>query len=147
MEYIKKNIGILINSVLFLLLVLSPTPYSISREPVHIDTTSSAARAAVELKIKPVEPPKTDNPVLKETEDILDILKFVLAQAAIIFWILAIIAIFYSAYLYLTSAGDKTAVATARNYLMYAIAAMAIGIISYSVPGLIQDILKTATGN
>jgi hypothetical protein len=146
MEYIKYRIGFIINSILFLLLVLSPVPYNISRETIHIDTATPVAQAD-DLNIKPVNPPKTTNAILTEDEDILDIFRFVLRQAANIFWILAIIFIFYSAYLYLTSAGDKTAVTTARNYLMYAIIAMAIGIISYSIPGLVQDILKTATGN
>jgi magnesium-transporting ATPase (P-type) len=83
---------------------------------------------------------------LKSVDDILKLLDKIQQWAAQIFWIIAIIAVFYSAYLYATSAGDKAAITKARDQLKYAILAMAIAILAYGLPELVKNILSAGAG-
>jgi magnesium-transporting ATPase (P-type) len=92
------------------------------------------------------DPPGGSGAPLKSFDDILKLLDKVQQWAAQIFWIIAIIAVFYSAYLYATSGGDKTAVTKARDQLKYAIIAMAIAILAYGLPELIKNILGAGAG-
>jgi uncharacterized membrane protein SirB2 len=100
--------------------------------------------AQTEAKVTEVKPPVSENSVLTEGKQVINIFQYALTQAANIFWIMALILVIYSAYLYLTSGGDKTAVTTARNYLMYAIIAMAVAIVSYGLPQFVKSVLESA---
>jgi hypothetical protein len=91
-----------------------------------------------------LNPVAIENSVLTEGKQVINIFQYALTQAANIFWIMALILVIYSAYLYLTSGGDKTAVTTARNYLMYAIIAMAVAIVSYGLPQFVKSVLESA---
>lgn len=52
----------------------------------------------------------------------------------------AVILILYSAFLYLTSGGDEEKVKTAKKYLVYAIIAVAIGIVAKGIVYLIVQL-------
>jgi len=61
-----------------------------------------------------------------------------------IFMIVAVIAIIYSAFLYLTAAGDETKVTKARKALTYAIIAIVIALLAGSIPILLENILRNS---
>lgn len=55
---------------------------------------------------------------------------------------LASIFLIYAAYLYLTAAGDAEKVGQAKNIIIYAVVALAIGLVAWTIPALINNILK-----
>ena len=59
-----------------------------------------------------------------------------------IFLIVAVIAIIYTAFMYLTSTGDPTKLKKARTSLTFAIVAIAIAILAAGIPTLIQNLLE-----
>jgi hypothetical protein len=74
-------------------------------------------------------------------QQILDLIDKVLTWFARIFWIFAIGAVFYSAFLFLTASGNPERVKKAKNQLLYAVIAMAIGILAWGAPKLIENVL------
>jgi hypothetical protein len=141
MTTVIKKISPLVNVLLFLALILSPVPF-ISTTTTYQAPTSVMAQT--NAKVTQVNPPTSEDSILTKDEQVINVFKYALTQAANIFWILALILVIYSAYLYLTSGGDKAAVTTARSYLMYAIIAMAVAIVSYGLPQFIKSVLKSA---
>lgn len=89
-----------------------------------------------------VTPPTTESGPLSGASGILDIFRKLLKAAAILFWILAVLFIFYAGYKYLTSAGDPKAVETANKQLLYAAVAIAVGLMAYGMPRLVDSVLR-----
>ncbi len=54
---------------------------------------------------------------------------------------LAVIFILYAAFLYLTSGGDEEKVGTAKKYLVYAIIAVAVAVLSKGIVMVVQSFL------
>lgn len=75
-------------------------------------------------------------------DDVLNILNRFQTWFATAFWIFAIGFGLYSAYLFLFAAKEPKNYDAAKNALFYTIIAMAIGIIVYGLPTLIQNILN-----
>mgnify|MGYP001595362602 CR=1 FL=1 len=66
--------------------------------------------------------------------NIFDFLFYIISFLAALFLI-------YAAYVYLTAAGDAEKVTTAKNIILYAIIAIVIALIAWSLPKLIESIL------
>lgn len=112
----KKFILIFIFNILFLNFVLAvPTPPSIPKDP-------SA-------------PWQTKN-------DIIEFFDGLLKTFAIIFWILAVGASFYAGYLFLFSGGAEEKIGKAKKMVLYAIIAIALGLMAYALPSLICSFLS-----
>jgi hypothetical protein len=72
---------------------------------------------------------------------ITDVYGYITTIANWLFGILlaiAVIFILYSAFLYLTSGGDEEKVGKAKSYLVYAIIAVAIGLLARGIVALVQ---------
>ena len=54
----------------------------------------------------------------------------------------AVIFVIYAAFLYLTSGGDEGKVTTAKNYIIYAIIAVIVGILAKTIISFAQSIIK-----
>ncbi|MCL5017460.1 MAG: pilin [Patescibacteria group bacterium] len=59
-----------------------------------------------------------------------------------LFFVAAILFIFYAAWLYLTAAGDEDKVAKAKNQLMYSIVAIAVALLAGTMRYIVQSILS-----
>lgn len=59
-----------------------------------------------------------------------------------LFWIIAVLMIFYAAYLYLTSAGDEDKNKKAKQQFLYAIIAIAIALVATAVPSIVQSVFR-----
>jgi len=64
-----------------------------------------------------------------------------------IFLIIAVIAIIYTAFMYLTAAGDAEKVKKAHKALTYSIVAIVVAILAGSIPILIQNLLGGSSGS
>jgi len=62
-----------------------------------------------------------------------------------IFMIVAVMGLIYSAFMYLTAAGDMEKVKKARMSLTYAIVAIVVALLAGSMPTLLQNLLKEGT--
>lgn len=139
-SYIRNYGGLTINIFLFLALVLAPLPVRFNGN--HL-TNNESVSAQQTQDITPVPiPTKTNGSPITTVDNILSVFKNALRFTAILFWIAAIGCIFYSAYLFLMAGGDPKLATTARNYLFYAMIAMAIGITAYAFPLLVKNILS-----
>jgi uncharacterized membrane protein len=56
--------------------------------------------------------------------------------------VLAVILVLYSAFLYITSAGDETKVGTAKKALLYAAIGIAIVLLAYSITPILEQLLQ-----
>lgn len=85
--------------------------------------------------------PKDPKAPIKTYGDIESWFDTAAGWVATIFWIAAVVAVFYSAYLFLFSGGDTEKTTKARQVLWYAVIAIAIGLMAYGFPAFIDSIL------
>ena len=94
-----------------------------------------------------IGPPAYKGPEgLGEVTGWIKLLKKVLEWAATSFWIFAIIMLFIAAYTYLTAAGEPEKVKKAHKLLLYAVIAIAVGLLAYGIPKLVEDFLGGGGG-
>ena len=53
----------------------------------------------------------------------------------------AVIMFLYSGFLYMTSSGDSKKVRMAHQSLLWAVVGLAVGLIAFSVPGIVRNFL------
>lgn len=82
-----------------------------------------------------------DPPPVTTVKDIVKILDKLQVYIADIFWIIAVVAVLYSAYLYALSGGSDKKIGAAKDQLIYAAIAIAIALMAYGLPTLIKNIL------
>lgn len=79
---------------------------------------------------------------ITSVQDIFDIIQTIINWLAATFFAVAVIFIFYAAYLYLTAAGDPEKLTKAKNQLIYSIVAIAIGLIAFSVTTIVSNFIR-----
>ncbi len=84
-----------------------------------------------------VNPPGGTTPGPESVGEAIGWFGTVLSWVANIFWIAAILFIFWAAFLYLTAAGDPEKVKKASHTLLYAVIAIVIGLMAYGIPKLV----------
>lgn len=89
--------------------------------------------------------PHTPGPITSP-QGIVNLINIVLYRVATIFWIAAAGFIFYAAFLYLTAGGDSERVKKAHKQLLYAIIAIAVGLMAYGLPLLVYNFLAAGGG-
>ena len=77
-----------------------------------------------------------------DVEGLLQIFGKILGYVSAAFWIAAIGAGFYAAFLFLTAAGDAEKVKKARTMLWYTVIAIAVGLMANTLPALVDNILS-----
>jgi heme/copper-type cytochrome/quinol oxidase subunit 2 len=112
-------------SILSFILVTSPSMMALAQQP------------------PPIVPPPLGGPgPVQSPEEAISLLRQVLVWLATIFWILAVIFIFWSAFNYLTARGDQEKADKAKKMLWYAIVAIAIGLMAYAIPTFVDRFLR-----
>lgn len=101
------------------------------------------AAAQVTPRIQP--PPFTPGPIQSPSQ-IINLVNVILSWVATIFWIAAIIFIFYAAYLYLTAGGNDEQISKAHKQLIWSIVAIAVGLMAFGLPLLIENTLYAGGG-
>jgi len=86
--------------------------------------------------------PKDPKAPIKTSDDIIYVIIKLFKIMAQIFWILAIAASFYAGYLYLLSGGNEEKTGKAKKMLLYAVIAIAIGLMAYGLPTLVYNFLN-----
>ena len=89
-----------------------------------------------------VQPPLGGPGPVQSPDEAISLLRQVLVWLATIFWILAVIFIFWSAFNYLTARGDQEKADKAKKMLWYAIIAIAIGLMAYAIPTFVDRFLR-----
>jgi hypothetical protein len=79
---------------------------------------------------------------ITSTQSIINLINRILFWVATVFWIAAAAFVFYAAFLYLTAAGDEEKVKKASHQLLYAVVAIAVGIMAYGLPVLVGAFLQ-----
>ncbi|MGB9609009.1 MAG: hypothetical protein ACPL3E_01390 [Minisyncoccia bacterium] len=97
---------------------------------------------AVPKPPKPADIPNDPNAPLQTTDDIISLFKEILTYVAIIFWTFAVGASFYAGYLFLFSGGSEEKVGKAKKMILYTVIAIAIGLMAYGLPTLINNFLS-----
>lgn len=85
-------------------------------------------------------------PPITTVQGIVDLFNKILFWVSTVFWIAAGIATLYAGFLYMTASGDEQRVTKAKKQLLYAVIAIAIGIIAAGLPALICNFLKAGSG-
>ncbi len=130
-NFIKKIVAISIFTTLIFTILAIPTVTNAQNpSPTPGGNTSGGTSGG-----------SSDAP-LKSVDEIIKWLDKIQQYVARIFWIIAIIAVFYSAFLYATSGGDPKNTGKARESLLYVAIAMAVAIMAYGLPQLIKSILS-----
>ena len=60
-----------------------------------------------------------------------------------LFFVAAVLYIFYAAYLFLTSGGDEEKLKTAKTQLLYSIIAIAVALLAGTMQSIVKNILTT----
>lgn len=87
----------------------------------------------------PVPQPRTD---ITTVDQLFTLLNRIVGWVFTILMIVAVIFILRAAFTYLTAGGDPAKVGIAQSALIYAAVAIAVGIVAYSVPRLIEALLR-----
>lgn len=109
--------------------------------PVASFTHQAFAQNDPNPYIDPTPIPGGNNGPIESKDDVFGLLGDILGWVATIFWIAAAFFIFVAAFKYLTAAGDPTKVKAASTMLLYAVVAIAVAIISYGLPKLVESFL------
>jgi len=83
---------------------------------------------------------------ISSPQQAINLINRILYWFATAFWIFAAGFVFYAAYLYLTAAGDVERVKKAHKQLLWAIVAIAVGLMAYGLPLLIHNIIIAGAG-
>jgi len=86
--------------------------------------------------------PKDSKAPIQTSDDIIDFFIKIFKIMAEIFWIGAVAASFYAGYLYLLSGGNEEKTGKAKKMLLYAVIAIAIGLMAYGLPALVNNFLN-----
>lgn len=84
--------------------------------------------------------------IIDTPEKIVDLTETIRDWVFTVFMIVAVIAIIYTAFMYLTAAGSEDKVKKARMALTFAIVAIVIALLAGSLPTLIQNIIGDGSG-
>ncbi|OGY63645.1 MAG: hypothetical protein A3I89_02825 [Candidatus Harrisonbacteria bacterium RIFCSPLOWO2_02_FULL_41_11] len=95
---------------------------------------------AVALAVTP--PGGVPQTQVQDVNQVYNIIKNVVSWIGALFFAVLVAYYFYAAYLYLTSAGDEGKLTEAKNNLIYAIVATVIGLLAYSIVGIVQNFIK-----
>jgi len=79
---------------------------------------------------------------LENPQGWINLLNKVVKWISAAFWAVAVIFVFWTAYLYLTAGGDETKVSEAHQQLKYTLIAMAVALLATVFPSLIQNFLS-----
>ena len=92
----------------------------------------------------PVVPPPLGGPgPIASPEEAISLLRQILVWFAIIFWILAVLMIFWAAFKFLTSGGEDEKIKQAKKLLFYAVVAIAVGLMAYALPTFVDRVLRS----
>lgn len=91
-------------------------------------------------------PPGSTGPI-QDPRQVIGLLNAILVWVASAFWILAVIFVFYAAYIYLTAGGDPERIKKAHKQLLYAVIAIAVALMAYGMPLLVRNILSAGCIN
>ena len=86
----------------------------------------------------------TPVPVAAESQSLLAIIERVISFAFGFLLVIAALFIVYAAYLYLTSGGSEDGIKSARNYIIYAVIAIAIAFLARIIPFIARQVLGQA---
>jgi Na+-driven multidrug efflux pump len=89
-----------------------------------------------------VAPPLGEQGPIQSPNDVIGLLRQILVWLATIFWIAAVIFIFWAALTYLLARGDPEKANKAKDMLKYAIIAIVIGLVAYVIPTFIDQFLR-----
>lgn len=97
----------------------------------HADTAS----------VTVVNPPEVSGPI-QNVSGIVAIFQTALKFVATVFWIISVIFVFYAGYLFATYGANPKRVEDAKNQLLYAAIAIAVGLMAYGLPLFVKNILS-----
>ncbi|MFB6212566.1 MAG: pilin [Candidatus Magasanikbacteria bacterium] len=91
--------------------------------------------------------PPRDNPAPDPVQGVtvsgfIGLLEQILGWVYTIFFIAAAGAFLYSAFLYLTAAGDEEQVEDAKNALIYGIVGVAVALLAFAIDGFVDNLLS-----
>jgi hypothetical protein len=89
-----------------------------------------------------VPPPLGQQGPIQSPNDVISLLRQILVWLATIFWIAAVIFIFWAALTYLLARGDPEKANKAKEMLKYAVIAIVIGLVAYVIPTFIDQFLR-----
>ena len=79
---------------------------------------------------------------ITSAQQIINVMQKLLGYFQVVFWIAAIGAIFYAGFLYLFAGENEKNVDKAKKQLMYAVIAIAIGLMAFGITPLVLSVLK-----
>lgn len=100
---------------------------------------SIAPLAAFAQTIPPVNVPSSN---VRSLSDISRIIVTLINWLTGIFFAVAVLFIFYAAYLYLTAAGDEKRLGQAKNQLIYSIIAIVVALLAGSIRFIVSSLLQ-----
>lgn len=100
----------------------------------------SALNAMAQSLPTPAPTPTTPAPIAGGT-GIIVFVNQIATWISFLFWALAVIFIFYAAFLYLTAGGEEEKVKKANHQLIYAVIAIVVALFAYGLPLFVKNIL------
>ncbi len=86
--------------------------------------------------------PAAQKGLITDIDKILDIVDEIVTYIYYLLFIVAVVFIIWAAFLYLNSGGDQAKLKKASQQLLYAIVAIAVGLLAYSITQIIENFLK-----
>ncbi len=99
------------------------------------------AAITVPMLVAAQNPPILPEPTITTYGGVINVIKTATNWLFGILLVVAVIFLIYAAFLYLTSGGDEEKTKKARSYIIYAVIALAVGILAQSIVALVGNFL------
>ncbi len=94
------------------------------------------------LSLTPIAPPTGNPGPITSLSGGVDLIQKLLGWVATVFWIAAVACFFYAGYLYLLGGSSEAALEKAKQQLTYGAVAVAVGLMAYGFPALVNNFLR-----
>lgn len=86
-------------------------------------------------------PPPCSTCPLQSVQDVILLITAIVTQIQIVFWIVAAGSALYAAFLFIRGGSNSESLKKAKNQIIYTVVAVALGVIAYGIPALVENFL------
>ncbi|MEK7093733.1 MAG: hypothetical protein AAB903_00120 [Patescibacteria group bacterium] len=87
-------------------------------------------------------PPACPSCPITSVRGVVQLITAIVTQLQIVFWIVAAGSAIYAAFLFIRGGSSSESLKKAKNQIIYTVVAVALGVVAYGIPALVDNFLR-----